>query len=171
MQVAEGTVADGGGCSHTHNPKASSKMGMKRMLQHCLQGGTLDVQVLDEAAQAQVQSVVESELSTCTCADVSGFVKENSAQNGPDSGDISHEKGQEHHEPRLKTLLTLLASWHAVCLKAEKFVHAKQLCAMLMDAEKHSSASSSKMIRKYINTVQQVCKKMHGFILDIPCAA
>lgn len=168
MDAAAGTGCD----NRTNSPEAPASMfSMNEILQHCRQGGILDVQVLSEATQARVHSVVESELAKLQLADVSGCsVKENVVRPGTTSGQGSQEKSINSQQ-RLKTLLTLLASWHAVCLRAEKFVCAKQLCATVMSAEKHSSVSSKKMIRKYVNTVQQVCKKMHGFVLDIPSAA
>jgi hypothetical protein len=135
------------------------------ILQHCRKGGTLEVEVLSEALQAQVQSIVDSELKDMTSLQPEG----NGMQNSTMRAQGCQEKSKSP-ELRLKALLTLLASWHAVCLRAEKFVHAKHLCVTLMNAERYSKAPASRMIRTYVNTVQQVCRQMHGFILDIPWA-
>jgi hypothetical protein len=138
------------------------------ILQHCRKGGTLELEVLSEASQAQVQSIVESELKDMTSSQLEGArVPENVVQIGAMRAQDCQGKSQIP-ELRLKALLTLLASWHAVCLRAEKFVHAKHLCVTLINAEQYIKAAPRRMIRTYVNTVQQVCRQMHGFILDIP---
>ena len=170
VQGVESGAEAGGNCNSSSLP--SNKLDMKDILQHCHQGGTLDVRVLGPAAQAQVVSVVESELSKCEGADVSDSVQDDSVQNNMNAANSLQPNNRKSSEQRLRTLLVLLASWHAVCLKAENFVYAKQLCTMLIDAERRSASFSwKKMIRKYIDNVQQVCKKIHGFLLDIPSAA
>lgn len=164
-----------GNCTNASEELAPT-LSMSDMLQHCRGGGTLGVEVLTDATQAQVQSVVEAELvrmlpAADSCSSMS--------HGGPDAAVVHDGTTRGHHcqgkmrgcQERLQALLTLLAAWHAVCLRAEKFLYVKQLCTTLIGAGQRSTPSLRKMIRKYINTVQHVCKNMHGFVLDIPCAA
>lgn len=164
MGVQDAAEPTGAGPCTSSSDRLPSAFSVTEILQHCHQGGSLEVKAVNEAAQAQVQSIVESELAKLQLADVSY----SSTQENSSTGAEYSVGGKQNSQQRLKSMLTLLAVWHAKCLRAEKFVCAKQLCATLMAAEHHSSASSKKMIRNYVKSLQQVCKKMHGFVLDIP---
>lgn len=157
------------GCTATENhverlDSSASIFNIQSVVHHCMKNGTLDVEEVTDAVQAQVHFFVQTELHNLLDDTVS--VHNSSVQTSSQHMQTLSEK-RTHSEKRLKSLLTLLAAWHAVCLRREMFVCAKQLCATLQSTDFKRSDYSKKLIRKYIGTVQQVCKEMHGFVLDI----
>jgi hypothetical protein len=151
VQDPEWALEDAGAQQHVDVRVCSDAPdALEHILRHCHAGGALTVANTLEAAK-EVQMLTEHQLDK---------LQKHEEQNGAAGEQASAVQ-------QLQALLVLLSSWHAACLHAENFHSARQICATLIAAKPAFGEAASLLLDKYIQAVQQLCKKMHGFVLDV----
>ena len=134
----------------------SESTSLQEMLQRCQQGDRLALDAHMDAAAAA--DMFDGMLQRCVPCD------------------HCHQKWRLHHagvsdrmadKSKFKTLLKLLASWHAWCLRQEKFMLVAEACKAMLQRRRSHDCSLSEWWGAYVREVQSLCRLVHGFELDV----